>query len=359
MDGYDFAGPDMYSDYSSYNPDDYSFLDYGGYGGDASDLSGYYGDYSDYGDYGYQEPMAGSGMAYNVAPEDDYRFLDYGNYVNPEAELVAQGAYTPPAEREEPGILGTIGGKIKSKWERDPLGVIAGLGTFGANLYSSMQENKQREAMAREIRDAKAAREAKLARYGAVLPMKLNRQQLAPPPDLLTAGQRTGGINWFTPATFTNMADGGAVRDKRGVLSRLLGPSLLPDIPVGPRNPMEALALKKYALYKMQQEENQEPYIDYGRWTDRGMRGMAEGGGLSSLIEGDGGGQEDNVPINASAGEYVIDADAVSAIGDGNNAEGARRLDAMVQNLRAHKRSAPNDSIPPSAREPESYLEEE
>jgi hypothetical protein len=67
-------------------------------------------------------------------------------------------------------------------------------------------------------------------------------------------------------------------------------------------------------------------------------------------------GQADNVPSNLSHGEYVMDADVVSALGDGNNAAGAKRLDEMRQAIRAHKRSAPNSEIPPKAKAPLQYL---
>lgn len=68
------------------------------------------------------------------------------------------------------------------------------------------------------------------------------------------------------------------------------------------------------------------------------------------------GGQSDNVPANLSPGEYVMDADSVSALGDGDTNAGAQRLDKMRQAIRAHKRSAPADKIPPKAKSPLSYL---
>lgn len=81
-------------------------------------------------------------------------------------------------------------------------------------------------------------------------------------------------------------------------------------------------------------------------------------GGLEQarMVDGDGGGQDDQIPAMLSAKEYVMDADTVSALGDGNPDEGARRLDQMRANLRRHKRSAPSHKIPPKARAPESYL---
>lgn len=74
------------------------------------------------------------------------------------------------------------------------------------------------------------------------------------------------------------------------------------------------------------------------------------------LIPGNGGGQDDIVDIKAAPGEYVMDAEIVSALGDGNNEEGARKLDQMRVNVRKHKRSGGLTSIPPKAKAPEQYM---
>lgn len=89
-----------------------------------------------------------------------------------------------------------------------------------------------------------------------------------------------------------------------------------------------------------------------------GALGMAEYGAPAGpgYVEGEGGGQDDVVPINASAGEYVFDADIVAALGDGSNEEGARRLDEMREQIRRHKRGAPSNKIPPRALPPLAYL---
>jgi hypothetical protein len=55
-------------------------------------------------------------------------------------------------------------------------------------------------------------------------------------------------------------------------------------------------------------------------------------------------------------GEYVIDADTVAALGDGSSKAGAEVLDLFRENIRAHKRSAPTDKIPPKAKSPLEYL---
>lgn len=95
------------------------------------------------------------------------------------------------------------------------------------------------------------------------------------------------------------------------------------------------------------------------------MRRMAEGGyvpgesetfSLPHYVEGGSAGQADQVPAMLSDGEFVIDADTVAALGDGNNAAGASALEQMRQNIRKHKRSAPAHKIPPKAKRPEQYL---
>lgn len=88
---------------------------------------------------------------------------------------------------------------------------------------------------------------------------------------------------------------------------------------------------------------------------------FAEGGdvepqGALGLLYGEGGGQDDKIEARLSPGEYVFDADTVSALGDGSNEAGAAILDEWRQNIRSHKRSAPETEIPPPAHDPNEYL---
>lgn len=82
---------------------------------------------------------------------------------------------------------------------------------------------------------------------------------------------------------------------------------------------------------------------------------LAHGGALG-LLQGDTGGQDDKISAALSPGEYVFDADTVSALGDGNTHAGALALDKMRQNIRKHKRSASPTKIPPKSKAPEKYL---
>jgi len=74
-------------------------------------------------------------------------------------------------------------------------------------------------------------------------------------------------------------------------------------------------------------------------------------------VRGADGGQSDLININVSPGEYVFDAESVSALGDGNTEAGIAKLDELREQLRAQKRSAPLGEIPPPAQGPLSYIQ--
>jgi hypothetical protein len=62
------------------------------------------------------------------------------------------------------------------------------------------------------------------------------------------------------------------------------------------------------------------------------------------------------VPAKIADGEYVFPAGFVTALGGGDNKRGAEILDGLREKLRNHKRSAPTSKIPPKAKSPLDYL---
>ena len=82
-----------------------------------------------------------------------------------------------------------------------------------------------------------------------------------------------------------------------------------------------------------------------------GLLQMAQGGRAAAA-----GGQDDVIPINAAPGEYVMDAETVSALGDGSTEAGAAKLDQMRHNVRQHKRGGALSSIPPKAKSVDKYM---
>ena len=75
-----------------------------------------------------------------------------------------------------------------------------------------------------------------------------------------------------------------------------------------------------------------------------------------SAVHGAGDGQSDDIPAMLADGEYVIDAETVAQIGNGSTKAGAQALDKFRESIRAHKRSAPLNKIPPKTKALTSYL---
>lgn len=81
---------------------------------------------------------------------------------------------------------------------------------------------------------------------------------------------------------------------------------------------------------------------------------------IQGLARGGGTGRSDDINARLSDGEYVMDAETVAMLGDGSTQAGAKRLDAMRQQLRRHKGAAlAKGEFSPSAKSPLSYLKGE
>lgn len=149
-----------------------------------------------------------------------------------------------------------------------------------------------------------------------------------PPPREIFFYQGGGSVQGFVP---WEKIDWDVVNDELGAQLRL----------------GRTYFLKKYGMTP----EQLGPIVER-----RGRFMRANGGALSRLAKGDGGGQDDKIEALLSDGEYVLDAEIVSALGDGSNDEGARRLDAWREKIRTHKRAAPRGDIPPKAKRPDAYM---
>ena len=86
----------------------------------------------------------------------------------------------------------------------------------------------------------------------------------------------------------------------------------------------------------------------------------ARGGALSKiayLARGSGSGRADTINARLSDGEYVMDAETVAMLGDGSTQAGAKKLDEMRRNLRAHKgKTLAKGKFSPNAKSPLNYL---
>lgn len=75
-------------------------------------------------------------------------------------------------------------------------------------------------------------------------------------------------------------------------------------------------------------------------------------------VMGEGDGQSDDIPAMLADGEYVIDAETVAQLGNGSSKAGSDMLDKFREEIRAHKRSAPVNKIPPASKSPLQYLKQ-
>lgn len=104
-----------------------------------------------------------------------------------------------------------------------------------------------------------------------------------------------------------------------------------------------------------------EPGVEYA--ADGGLIGhnpqfYSEGGMGNRYVKGDGDGTSDSVPAMLASGEFVIPADVVSGLGNGDNDAGAHVLDEFMKAIRKHKRAADPSELPEDSKGPLSYLEE-
>tara|TARA_Y100000401_G_C8314713_1_gene221784 strand:- start:748 stop:1689 length:942 start_codon:yes stop_codon:yes gene_type:complete len=91
---------------------------------------------------------------------------------------------------------------------------------------------------------------------------------------------------------------------------------------------------------------------------NQALRSVVPGAQTEGLIEGEGGGMDDQVPgmigdqqrVAVSPGEYIIPADVVSATGDGSTDAGAERFDQMIDAIRMEKTGTMEQPEPLGAR---------
>lgn len=82
---------------------------------------------------------------------------------------------------------------------------------------------------------------------------------------------------------------------------------------------------------------------------------MAAGKMPSRHANGPGGGRDDLIDAKVADGEFIFSSDVVSALGDGSNDEGAKRLQEAVRKIRA-RRNQGGTKLPPKAKSPLDYL---
>jgi len=185
----------------------------------------------------------------------------------------------------------------------------AGLAAFGA--YSSLSGAMEP--------GAPPARRTTTMNYSPIAP----GTQWTPPP----VGYRpspVGAARTFAEGGVASLEDGSG--RSMNTVRNLIAEARMALRGEHPR-PREALArfaatFGEHALVALQREEQSGGMV------------QGAGGGLDDLVPGSIEGRQD---VRLADGEYVMPADAVSALGDGSTDHGARRLDEMISRLRKEK----------------------
>lgn len=200
-------------------------------------------------------------------------------------------------------------------------------------------------------------------------------------------------LPWNMTASANDIISGGA---QRGILEQLMNSISNPSLndvttlaglfqALNPSTP-KGMMSQQEILNRMQSEQEQQrqqntkfmealnssplqrtqvrPDVDYYRYGESGgeklfydnplgnPRAFKSGGSVDKLK-----GQADTVHAKLSVGEYVIPADVVSHLGDGNTDAGAKALDMMLENVRKHKAPAlAKGVLPPVAKSPLAYV---
>ena len=133
-----------------------------------------------------------------------------------------------------------------------------------------------------------------------------------------------------------------------------------PQMPMPPEDPWTNYTLSQrqyqpyggdYSTYAQTASANPGEHEFFDRVNPEKI--LAADGGQ---INGPGGGQDDLIPAMLSSGEFVVPADIVGNLGDGDTDAGADILDAWMQSIRSHK-TMKRGAFPPMAKTPQSYLE--
>jgi hypothetical protein len=99
-------------------------------------------------------------------------------------------------------------------------------------------------------------------------------------------------------------------------------------------------------------------HADGGSIEGHNPQFYSEGGLQHRYVKGEGDGTSDSVPAMLASGEFVIPADVVSGLGNGDNDAGAEVLDEFLSVIRSHKRAADSKDLPEDSKGPLTYLAE-
>lgn len=162
----------------------------------------------------------------------------------------------------------------------------------------------------------------------------------------LLGGNKSGsGSNGTVPAGVAGMAQ------LKPVFSASL-PTSSSFLPGGSPGTARQMPQQDWNTYAMRPEQSFFTNVPQGGLAKGGLPEQAQ-----PLAHNPLGGRSDDRPVMVSPGEYVMDAETVSLLGNGDTKSGAKALDQFRVNVRKHKGKAlAKGKISSNAKRPEAYM---
>lgn len=333
-------------------------------------------DDSVYGSYGGSTPydydvFGGTGSQFISTPSDsdmgsqymrEYRDTPSPSEMWIDSGGLGSGSYQTYADNNavQPGLWDTINSYGRAIESPGGKMMVGGLGAL-VSAYGAGKQNKLNKKASKQQQAMLAARMARNQAHDAPLNFAQARQRVAP---VATRGESS----WYDQ----NALSANKPTSDKGIFAAAEGgqPPVDEDKPSiggflsymahGRKLPSERRTAEEDKLHRARWDAGarvrRQEADALGEPEPQYVPIMRAQGGLTAYVQGGTSGQADKIPAQLSAGEYIMDADTVASLGDGNNAAGAAKLDKMRQNIRVHKRAAPTSKIPPKAKAPQAYL---
>lgn len=189
-----------------------------------------------------------------------------------------------------------------------------------------------------------------------------------------TPGQlRTAGLkkNWpllLAQAAYIQKQRQGWDRDKQAQQGALTAAQQqfnrpTPVLPAMNRAPVPLANLTDYYTYGERPSKSFYDDSSLNSVVNKAQGGVLTGfstGTGENYVQGPGTGRSDEIDAKLSNGEYVMDAETVSLLGDGSSDAGAKKLDELRQRIRMHKgKKLAKGEFSDDAGDPTDYLGEE
>ena len=200
---------------------------------------------------------------------------------------------------------------------------------------------------------------------GPVIPPGMSMEAAARAPHALDAAlpkagflSSIGGAKTIIPAALlATAAMGGkpqALPDQGAAQAESTDPNLTKRLDMAPLYRPQLAGPANYYTYGAGPEST---FFGAPVETEAPTVAAATGGPLSRFVQGGGTGRSDSIDARLSDGEYVMDAETVSMLGDGSSKAGAQRLDQFRANIRKQKgRELAKGKFSPNAKRPEEYV---